>query len=100
MSIDSKSREILTDSLAAKNSVFFSGDGLPITFQTFILAVGTDHIVLENRIRPRFIRSVVNSKRFSLQARMVRFQCDHVGSDGEHLIFPLKEDSVIEETRQ
>lgn len=100
MGIDAKSREILTDSLAAKTSVFFSGDGLPITFQTFILAVESDHLVLENRVKPRYIRAVIGSQRYSLQARMVRFQSDRIVSDGEHIIFPLKEDAVIEETRQ
>jgi hypothetical protein len=100
MSIDAKSREILTDSHQAKTSVFFSGDGLGITFQTFILAVAEHHLVLENRIKPKFIRQVVQSKRFSIQARMVRFQSDTIGSDGEHIVFPLKEDAVIEETRQ
>lgn len=100
MSIDAKSREMLTDSLTAKTSVFLSGDGLPVTFQTFIIAVAEHHLVLENRIKPRFIRQVLGSKRFSMQVRMVRFQSDHIGTDGEHLIFPLKEDTVIEETRQ
>lgn len=100
MSIDATSREILTESLAAKTSVFFSGDGLDITFQTHILAVDEHHLIVENRIKPRFIRQVMGSSRFSLQVRMVRFQADRIGSDGEHLVFPLKEDTVIEETRQ
>ena len=31
---------------------------------------------------------------------MVRFQSDRIASDGEHIVFPLKDDAVIEETRQ
>ncbi len=100
MSIDAKSRDILVDAQRLKQSVFVTGEALPITFQTFILAVEEHHLLLDNRIRPRFINRFAASKSFSLLAGMVRFQADHVSSDGEHIVFPLKEDSVIEETRQ
>ncbi len=92
--------DILTECLQQKVPVLFSGDLVGITFQTYVLAVAKDHVVLENRIKPRFINRVVNSKQYSLQARMVRFQSDGISSDGEHLIFPLKANSIIEETRQ
>jgi hypothetical protein len=98
--IDAKSREILTESVRQKTPVFFSGDALDVTVQTFILAVAEGHLVMENRVPPRFIRRMTRSKGYTLQARMVRFQTDGISSDGEHIIFPLKEDSVIEETRQ
>jgi hypothetical protein len=100
VSIDAKSRDILVDAQRLKQSVFVTGEALPITFQTFILAVEEHHLLLDNRIRPRFINRFAASKSFSLLAGMVRFQADHVSSDGEHIVFPLKEDSVIEETRQ
>lgn len=99
-SIDAKSREILALSHAQKTPVLFSGLGLGITFQTYILKVAADHVLLENRVKPRFVGEVMRSKTFGMQARMVRFQSDKVWSDGEHIVFPLKEDSVIEETRQ
>ena len=100
MAEKSKAFEILSEVLAQKAPVLFSGDGLNITFQTHILAVAKDHVVLENRVKPRFINQVSKSKQFGLQARMVRFGSNSISSDGEHIIFPLKENSIIEETRQ
>ena len=98
--IDAKSRDALVDSMQGKTPIFFAALDLGITFQTLILAVKDDHILIENRVKPRYISGVMASKRFTLQARMVRFQTDRVLSDGEHIVFPLKDDSVIEETRQ
>lgn len=83
-----------------KQSVFLSGNKLGVTFQTFIIAVTDDHVLIENRVKPRFIREFSQSTQFSLQAAMVRYQTDEIRSDGEHIIFPLKENSLIEETRQ
>ena len=100
MAIDAKNQKVLADACHERRSVFISGDSLQITFQTFILAVHTDHVTLSNRIKPRFISAFVASRAFSLQAGMVRYQSDHISSDGEHMIFPLKADAVIEETRQ
>lgn len=96
----SKAVEILSECLAQKAPVLFSGDGLGITFQTFILSVSKDQVLLENRVKPRFINQVMKSKSFSLQARMVRFGSPEIRSDGEHIVFPLRENSIIEETRQ
>lgn len=100
MGIDQKSREILDAALARKQTVLVSSSGLDITFQSFVLAVESDHLLLQNRIPPKYIRAFAAGDRFGLQAGMVRFQSDAIRSDGEHIVFPLKEDSVIEETRQ
>jgi hypothetical protein len=100
VSVDAKSREILVQACQGKIPVFFAGDGLGITFQTFILRVDEHQMLVENRVKPRYVRRLMGSARFSLQARMVRFQASSIGSDGQHILFPLKEDSVIEETRQ
>jgi hypothetical protein len=35
-----------------------------------------------------------------IQVQMIRFQADRIDSDGQHIVFPLKAMSVIEETRQ
>lgn len=92
--------EILAESWRQKLPVFFSGSDLPITFQTYLLKVDEGHALVENRVKPRWINQMMKSKQWSLQARMVRFSSDSVASDGEHFIFRLKENSVIEETRQ
>jgi hypothetical protein len=98
--IDPTNLAILASACQHKASVLFSGDKLPITFETQILAVEASRLVVENRVKPRFIRAVTESKRFSLQVQMVRFAADHITSDGEHIVFPLGEGSVLEETRQ
>lgn len=100
MKIDAHSHEVLTQSFRQKTPVFFSGDALGISFQTFIHAVEDNCLRLENRVHPRYIRRLVESQRFTLQASMIRFGSDRIDSDGEHIVFPLKEDSAIEETRQ
>lgn len=96
------SREILAEALAHRHSVFLSGDNLGVTFQTYLIKVSEtyDHLVIENRIKPRYISRFAQSQRFGLQVGMVRFTTDKVRSDGEHIVYHLKEDSVIEETRQ
>ena len=100
MGIDAKSHRGLLDALRSKQSVFISGDALAITFQTTINSVKSDHLLLNNKIIPRYIGVFMNSHAFSLQVGMIRFQSDHLDSDGESIVFPLKDDSVIEETRQ
>ena len=100
MKLDAQNLALLEECQAGKIPVLLAGDGLPITFQTHILKVESTHVALENRVPPRFIRSVMASKGFSLQARMVRFQADRLETDGECLIFPLGEKAMIEETRQ
>lgn len=100
MRIDAQSLSLLEECQAGKIPVLLAGDGLPITFQTFLTKVDKGTVALENRIPPRFIRAVMQSKGFSLQARMVRFHSDRLETDGETLLFPLGENSMIEETRQ
>jgi len=98
--LDQKNRDLLESCWKSKQSVFLSGGKLAITFQTYITAVTDDHVVIENRVKPRFIRQFSKSEQFTLQAQMVRYQTDAIHSDGESIIFPLQENSVIEETRQ
>lgn len=100
MGLDKKNKELLESCLKQKQSVFLSGNKLAITFQTYITAVTDDYVVLENRVKPRFIKQFSKSNQFTLQAHMIRYQTDQIRSDGENIIFPLKENSLIEETRQ
>lgn len=99
MPIDAKSLEILRDAAATRKPVFFSGDGLDVTFQTYILSVTDDEIWLENRVPPEHISKFIHSKNFALLVSMVRFQAKRLDNDGQNLRFPLTKDSLIEETR-
>ena len=94
------SQKAIEEALRLRQAVFISGDALAITFQTFVTSMQSDGLVLANYIRPKYIGDFMNSRAFSLQVGMVRFQSDKLISDGQNVIFPLKKDSVIEETRQ
>jgi len=94
------SLKMVEEVIRLKQAVYISGDALPITFQTQVISMQADKLVLVNHIRPRFISAFMKSRAFGLQVGMVRFQADRILSDGEHMIFPLRKDSVIEETRQ
>lgn len=100
MRVDDKTMTLLQEAQSVKIPVLFSGDGLGITFQTHIHKVDKEMVLLDNRVPPRFIRAVSTSKNFGMLARMVRFQSDRIETDGERIIFPLGENSLIEETRQ
>lgn len=100
MAIDLKLRQVLIDAHVDKQPVFLTGDALPITFQTFVLGTASDHILLENRIKPEYIRKFRSSKTFIVQAEMVRFKSQALDVDGVNLIFPISDESVIGETRQ
>jgi hypothetical protein len=100
MAIDLKLRQVLIDAHVEKLPVFLTGDALPITFQTYVLGTASDHIVLENRIKPEYIRAFRSSKTYIVQAEMVRFKSQALEVDGVSLIFPISDESVIGETRQ
>ncbi len=76
MSIDKNSYEVLNDALRSKSSVFFSGDGTDITFQSELVKVTDDFLHIENTVLPHYIRDLLKSKNFSLMVQMVRFKAN------------------------
>lgn len=100
MAINEKALEVLNNAMRTRTPVFFSGDGTDITFETRMKKIDSERVILENSVRPEFISRVAQSKRFMIQVQMIRFQADRIDSDGQHIVFPLKAMSVIEETRQ
>lgn len=86
---------------AAKNRLplFLTVEGMEISFQTEILQVKDTHLVIENCIPPDYVRKARESNRFFIQFNMLRYQCDRIGTDGKHIIFPFSELTAIEETR-
>lgn len=100
MAIDQTHLRLLHDSAAQKRSVYFSAEGVDVVFQTQLMSVAANHVVLANYVTLDHIRSVVNSKKFFLQCQMVRFAADQVSTDGVNILFPLTSLTAIEETRQ
>jgi hypothetical protein len=92
--------EILKSALKDRSVVYISAQNLDVTFETKIVSVHDDHIVLLNKISPPYISRAVVSKKFGLQVQMLRFEADSITTDGENIIFPLKENSLIVDTRQ
>jgi hypothetical protein len=99
MAIDKKSLGVLKSCLDNNSLVIFSGDGTDVVFQTDILEIEKDYVALTNKVPPEYITKIVNSKSFGLQAQMMRFTSAKIDSDGERILFPLKDLKVIEETR-
>lgn len=100
MSKDLSSRQMLIDAMASQQPVLLSGAALSITFQTYIKSMTSSQVVLENRIRPEYIRRFLASDHYMLQTQMVRFKASSLDSDGQDLLFPLEEGALISETRQ
>lgn len=100
MAVDSKSLKVIRESADKKASVFFSAEGLDILFQTFVLAVRDDVVVLANKVTPALISKVIAAPRYYMQCQMIQFVSEQVTSDGVNIVFPLHSLKVIEETRQ
>ena len=100
MSIDKQHLKLLSDAAENRRSVFFSSEGVDIVFQTHIIEVASNHVVLANKVTPEYIRKVREGKRFFLHCQMVRFVTEQIDTDGVHILFPLMSLKVIEETRQ
>ena len=100
MAIDKQGLKVIKESAERKAPVFFSADGLEIIFQTLILGIDNNRLILANKVSPEFILQVKDASRFTVQVQMHRFFSDQILTDGVNIVFPLESLSVIEETRQ
>lgn len=80
--------------------VFIAGENLDIGFQTYIEFVKDQDVYLENRVPFDHIQRFLASKYYTLQVQMARFQAYEVHSDGVRMVFPIRKNSLIEDTRQ
>ncbi len=100
MAIDQTHLKLLHDSSTQRRSVYFSAADLDVVFQTRVLSVAPNHVVLANHVTLEYIRAVAAAKNFFLQCQMVRFAADQISTDGVNILFPLTSLTAIEETRQ
>jgi hypothetical protein len=98
--MDNSNRQILEQALNEKTPAYFSSESVPISFQTRLLEIAENHLVIENTVTFDYIKRVMMSGRFFFQVAMIRFQATSMSSDGVNIIFPLADNSLIEETRQ
>lgn len=99
MSIDEASLELIQDCIKRKSPVFFSASDVKIVFQSQILVVKNQSIVLANTLPPEYITRVVQSQQFFLKIQAVRFVSERITTDGVHILFPLEGLRMIEDSR-
>ena len=82
-----------------KTPVYFSVFKLEYSFQSRILDLNGDKIVLQNPVPPSLISKVVHQSSYSLQIGTLCLQADSISSDGENIIFPIQQNKVLPEIR-
>jgi len=100
MSISEKHLRTLEDLHKYKKTVFINGDKLDISFQSILLEVTNDHLLLKNTISAKYINKFLASDVFSFQGAMMRFNSKTIDSDGVNIIFPIEENNMIDDSRR
>ena len=99
MSVDEASLELIQDCIQRKSPVFFSASDVKIVFQSQIIIVRNQSIVITNTLPPEYISRVVKSQQFFLKVQAVRFVSERITTDGVHILFPLEGLRMIEDSR-
>ena len=93
-------QKLLVDCQNKRIPVFVSSSGLNIAFQTVIRRIEGQELILDNMVRPEFIRKFTSGDKFFLQCKMLRLQSTAVGPHGALMSFLIQDNSLLEETRQ
>lgn len=99
MELSSEVKNLIKTFVVSRESVFYSCEKLPITFQSRVVSLAKQHILLKNVVPLELIGKFVSAKQFRLQIAMIVFTADHIDSDGVHLQYPLNHGSSVEEIR-
>lgn len=91
--------KLIRECVGKKTPIFFSAEGLDVVFQTQILVIRDDSIVLANSVPPQYITEVVEAPKYYVQIQMIRFVSEEIKSDGVNIVFPLKSLKPIEDNR-
>lgn len=100
MAIDELTLKFISENIEKRGSVFLSAQGVDVLFQTYLLAVRDNTVVVANTVTPALISRVAKAKRFFLQIRMIQFESSEITSDGVNIVFPLESLNIFEENRQ
>lgn len=93
-------QDLLAECRSKKTPVFISSQGIDISFQTTINRIEGSELLLENMVRPAYIRKFSAGPKFFLQCKMVRLQTTQVSPHGGLMSFVIQDNSILEETRQ
>jgi c-di-GMP-binding flagellar brake protein YcgR len=91
--------DLIRECADKKTSIFFSAQGIEVVFQTQILVIREDSLVIANSVPPQFITNVVKAPKYFVQIQMIRFVSEEIHSDGVNIVFPLKSLKPIEDNR-
>ncbi|MEZ4743272.1 MAG: hypothetical protein R3B45_12645 [Bdellovibrionota bacterium] len=98
--MDKKTKKVFQQAMQDRTPIYLSADALDISFQTKIIKIADNHLVLKNTITPEYIKTFMSSTHYFFQVSMLRHQCDKIKSDGAHIIYPISEQSLIKDERQ
>lgn len=91
--------KLIHECVDKRTPILFSVQGLDAVFETQILVIRDDSIVLSNSVPPEYISQVVKAESFYVQIQMIRFVSKEIKSDGVNIVFPLKSLTLIEDNR-
>lgn len=100
MAISDKHQSLIRDAWQDERYIYLTGDSLDIRFQTRIVDVRHNHLVLYNSVIPEYLTQFIKSRNFYVQIMLVNFRADSIDTDGKNILIPLKESLSIKETRQ
>lgn len=95
-----EAQKLLIECQNKRIPVFVSSTGLNISFQTVIKRIEGQELILDNMVRPEYIRQFTSGENFFLQCKMLRLQSTAVGPQGSQMTFLIQDNSLLEETRQ
>ena len=90
MVISGKYRKIIYDAWQNERYVYLTGDGLDIRFQTRIIDVQDNQIVLDNSVTPQYLKQFLKSRNFYMQIFLLNFKADSIDTDGKNILVSLK----------
>ncbi len=100
MAISGKHQKLIRDAWQDERYVYLTGDGLDIRFQTKIIDVKDDYLVLNNSVTPEHLKKFIRSDNFFVQIFLVNFRADSIDTDGKNILIPIRDSLGIKETRQ
>lgn len=100
MGISGKYRKVIYDAWQDERYVYLTGDSLDVRFQTRIIDVQDDQLVIHNSVTPHYLKQFLKSHSFYIQIFLLNFKADSIDTDGKNILIPLKETISISETRK
>ena len=82
-----------------KDVCFLSALGYELTFETIVLALDKDGVVLRNTIPFSHVKIMAEKHSFVLQCQKMRIVSSRIQNDGVNIVLPFDSVNVLEENR-